>query len=145
MLLLFYTLWVQFTSWNRLLETWPCLKFFCNDFPQDISSGPVSCEALLDLWLLRALQRLFYDFPAGSVVKNPPAVRETCRRHGFDPWVRKLPWWRKWQPTPVFLPGKSHGQRSLMGYSPRGHTGSDVTEWLNSNTCFNIHILIWTS
>ena len=41
------------------------------------------------------------------------------RRHGFDPWVRKIPWRRKWQPTPVFLPEKSHGQRSLEGYSPR--------------------------
>ena len=37
----------------------------------------------------------------------------SCRRHRFDPWVRKIPWRRKWQPTPVFLPGKSHGQRSL--------------------------------
>ena len=41
-----------------------------------------------------------------------------CRKCGFDPWVRKIPWRRKWQPTPVFLPGKSHGQRSLVGYSP---------------------------
>ena len=47
-----------------------------------------------------------------------------CRRHkrrGFDPWVRKITWRRKWQPAPVFLPGKSHGQRSLAGYSPQGH------------------------
>ena len=43
-----------------------------------------------------------------------------CKRHGFDPWVRKIPWRRKWQPTPVFLPGKSHGQRSLVGYSSWG-------------------------
>ena len=42
------------------------------------------------------------------------------RRHGFAPWVR-IPWSRAWQPTPVFLPGKSHGQRSLEGYSPGGH------------------------
>ena len=40
-----------------------------------------------------------------------------CRRCRFDPWVRKSPWRRNWQPTPVFLPGKSHGQRSLVGYS----------------------------
>ena len=43
-----------------------------------------------------------------------------CRRHGFDSWVGKIPWRRKWQPTPVFLPGESHGQRSLVGYSPWG-------------------------
>ena len=48
-----------------------------------------------------------------------------CRRPGFDPWVRKIPWRRKWQPTPVFLPGKSHGQRSLVGCGPRGHKESD--------------------
>ena len=42
-----------------------------------------------------------------------------CKRHGFDPWVRKIPWRRKWQPTPVFLSEKSHGQRSLAGYSPQ--------------------------
>ena len=40
-----------------------------------------------------------------------------CKRHGFYPWVGKTPWRRKWQPTPVFLPGKSHTQRSLVGYS----------------------------
>ena len=40
------------------------------------------------------------------------------RRHGFDPWVGKIPWRRAWQPTPVFLPGESHGQRSLAGYAP---------------------------
>ena len=44
-----------------------------------------------------------------------------CRRCGFDPWVRKIPWRRKWQPTPVFLPGKAHRQRSMAGYSPWGH------------------------
>ena len=40
-----------------------------------------------------------------------------CRRHGFDSWVGKIPWMRKWQPTTVFFPGESHGQRSLVGYS----------------------------
>ena len=43
-----------------------------------------------------------------------------CRRHGFDPWVGKIPWRRKWQPTPVLLPVKSHGRRSLVSYSPWG-------------------------
>ena len=44
-----------------------------------------------------------------------------CRRCGFNPWIRKNPWRRKWQPTPEFLLGKSHGQRSLAGYIPWGH------------------------
>ena len=50
-----------------------------------------------------------------------------CKRHGFNPWVRKIPWRREWQPIPVFLPGKCHRQRSLAGYSPWGHKESDMT------------------
>ena len=50
---------------------------------------------------------------------------------GFDPWVGKIPWRRKWQPTPVHLPGKSHGRRSLVGCSPWGHEESDTTEQLH--------------
>ena len=61
-----------------------------------------------------------------------------CRRWGFDPWVRKIPWRRKWQPTPVFLPGKSHGQRSPVGYSPWGHKEPGMTERLNNNLQFSI-------
>jgi len=52
------------------------------------------------------------------------------RETGFNPRVRKVPWRRKWQPTPVFLPGKSHGQKSLTGYSPWGCKESDRTEQL---------------
>ena len=55
-------------------------------------------------------------FPGSSVVKNSSAMQETL----VDPWFRNIPWRRKWQPTPVFLPGKSHGWRSLAGYSPQG-------------------------
>ena len=50
------------------------------------------------------------------------------QRPGFDPCVGKIPWRRKWQPTPVFLPGEPHGQSSLIGYSPRGHKELDMTE-----------------
>ena len=46
----------------------------------------------------------------------------------FDSWVRKIPWRRKWQSTPVLLPGKSHGQKSLVGYSPWGRKELDTTE-----------------
>ena len=60
----------------------------------------------------------------GSVVKN---LACQCRRRRFDPWVRKIPWRRKWQSTPVSLPGKSHGQRSLVGYGPLGRKELDKT------------------
>ena len=52
-------------------------------------------------------------------------------RPRFDPWLGKIPWRRKWQPTPVLLPGKSHGWRSPVGYSPWGHKESDMTERLH--------------
>ena len=57
-----------------------------------------------------------------------------CMRLTFDPWVRKMPWRRKWQPTPVFLPVKSHGKRSLMDYSPWRHKESDRTEHMHRAT-----------
>ena len=57
-------------------------------------------------------------FPSGSVVKNTLAMQETWGRHRFDPCIRKMPWRMKWQPTTVFLPEKSHGQRSLAVYNP---------------------------
>ena len=70
-------------------------------------------------------------FPSGSDGKESVCQ---CRRCGFNPQVRKIPWRREWQFTPVFLPGKSHGQRSLVGYRPRGHKESDMTERLNKNS-----------
>ena len=59
-----------------------------------------------------------------------------CRRLRFNPWVRKTPWRRKRQPTSVFLPGESHGQRNLAGYSPWGHKESDTTEQLTLSLSF---------
>ena len=61
-------------------------------------------------------------FPIVQTVKNLPAIQET--------WVWKMPWRRQWQPTPVFLPAESHGQRSLVGSSPWGHRESDMTKRL---------------
>ena len=73
-------------------------------------------------------------FSGGSVVKNPATQ---CRRLGFNPWVRKIPWRRKWQPTPIVLPGKSHGWRSLAGYSLWGHKESNTTEHMHA--CTHVH------
>ena len=64
------------------------------------------------------------------MVKNLPAMQETQ----FDPWVEKIPWRRKWQPTSVFLPGEFHGQRILVGYSPWDRKELDVTERLSNNS-----------
>ena len=62
------------------------------------------------------------------MVKNPPASAGDAKRRGFDPWVGKIPWRRAWQPAPVFLPGESHTQRSLVGSSPWGHKELYTTE-----------------
>ena len=56
------------------------------------------------------------DFPDFTSGKEPTCQCGRHRKHGFDPWVGKIPWRRAWQLTPVFLPGESHGQRSLAGY-----------------------------
>ena len=63
--------------------------------------------------------------PCGSDGKK---ICLQCRRPGFYTQVGKIPWGREWQPTPVFLPGEFHGQRSLVGYSPWGPKELDVTE-----------------
>ena len=63
-----------------------------------------------------------------------------CRRHGFNPWVGKILWRREWQPTPVFLPGESHEQRSLVGYSPKGHKETRLNDGIHMCVCINAHI-----
>ena len=64
-----------------------------------------------------------------QVVKDPHAMQEIYNtRLGFDPRDGEIPWRRAWQPTPVFLPGDSHGQRSLASYGSEGHKESDTTE-----------------
>ena len=68
------------------------------------------------------------DFPGGSDGKS---ICLQCGIPGFSPWVGKITWRRKWQPIPVFLPGKFHGRRSLAGYSPWGCKESDTTERLH--------------
>ena len=65
--------------------------------------------------------------------KEPACQCRRHKRHQFNPWVGKIPWNKKRQPTPVFLPGKSHVWRSLAGYSPWGHQESDMTEQLSTS------------
>ena len=77
------------------------------------------------------------DFPGGSDGK------ESAHNVGdlglFDPWAGKIPWRRKSQLIPVFLPGEFHEQRGLVGYSPWGHKESDMTEGLNTHTHIHTH------
>ena len=76
------------------------------------------------------------------MVKNLPAMQKTQ----VQSLVRKIPWRRKWQPTPVFLPGESHGQKTLAGHSPWGHKEWDTTERLLLSLFFKVVMeeeLIW--
>ena len=80
---------------------------------RDISCGDwcPDCPFTITFWLPRWLSG-----------KEPTCQCRRLKRHRFNPWVRKIPWSGKWQHTPVFLPGKFHGQRSLAGYSPQDLT-----------------------
>ena len=72
--------------------------------------------------------KYMWGFPGGASGKEPVCQCRRCRRPRFDPWVRKIAWRRKWQPTSGFLPGKSHGQRSLVDCSPWSCKESGTTE-----------------
>ena len=74
----------------------------------------------------------FRGFPGGARGKEPAFCR-TLERRGFSLWIGKIPWRRAWQHTLVFLPGESHGQRSLVGCSPWGPTEADTTECLSAH------------
>ena len=78
------------------------------------------------------------DFPSGSDGK---ASAYNVGDLGSIPWVKKIPWRKKWQPTPALLLGKSHGLRSLVGYSPQGRKELDTTEQLHRacSSLFNAH------
>ena len=73
-------------------------------------------------------------YPGGSDGKEPACQFRRHKRCGFNPWLRKIPWRRVWQPTPVFLPGEPHGQRSLAGYTVHGVIESDTANTFTSFT-----------
>ena len=98
---------------------------------KDISINIVTNYFSKDIKILFMLNTDYFCSNAsrgGTSGKESPCQCRRCRKCGFHPWVGKIPWRRKGQPTPVFLPGECHGRRSLVGYSPRGHKESDTTE-----------------
>ena len=120
--------WTLFTrERNKLLTCY--LEFSCQCNPNWHRKGECwkNKQASLKSMKQHSIYRRQGGFPSASVVQNLPAH---ARDRGDD---LKIPWRKKWLPTPVFLPGKSHGQRSLMGYSPWGHKGSDTTVQLSTH------------
>ena len=79
-------------------------------------------------------------FPGGASGKEPAGQCRGHKRYGFDPWVRKIPWRRAWQSTPVLLPGECHGQRSPAGYSPWGHKELDMTEVTEHTRMYKLRV-----
>ena len=89
-----------------------------------------TCQIYAELAIvhLQWLPKPTLGFPGGTSGQDPACQCKRLQRCSFDPWVGKIPWRREWQPTPAYLPGKSHEQRSLAGYSPCNHKESDRTE-----------------
>ena len=145
-----HVLWCQshFTSFTSRRR----IKTFQTNRPNFISNGLLHCRQILYClshqasWMylitinqsIKVFWRYFNIFHLcvstyecfglsrwWLVVKNPSANVKRCR---LDPWVRKIPWRRAWQPTPVFLPGEPHGQRTLAGYNAQRCKESDTTE-----------------
>ena len=91
----------------------PLRRYLNSSSGKLISISTVCKRHVNALFLVLSLNK----YPDGPVGKESPCQ---CRRHGFSPWVGKIPWRRKWQLTPAFLLEKAHGQRSLVGYIPWG-------------------------
>ena len=93
---------------------------------------------ILQYLFLTALRLVALGFLDGSLVKSLTAMQKPS----FNPWAGEIPWRRKWQPIPVFLPGELHGQRNLAGYNPWGHKESDTTEWFSVSLSHRLTLVV---
>ena len=130
--------------WNLKERVISCVLLFMTPWTVALH-GPLSLEVpRQEYWRVLPSQKEiwsgiltflwdFMDFPGGSDGKSTCLQ---CRRPRFDPWVGKIPWRRKWQPTPVLLSGKSHGERILVGYSPWGHKELETAEKIHLGFLF---------
>ena len=116
-----------FSTWHCVLETLSC----CSRRPTALTNAHT---VFLRINVTYEPAPVYDHLGGFQVLKGLPwwlrwrRIRLRPRRPEFNPWVGTIPWIREWQPTPVFLPGKSHGQKSLVGSSPWGHKESDMTE-----------------
>ena len=116
--------------WELLSKGWRQPRNVRDLWNQGLILTEPSCPQVL---IPMTAQRLCCQLKHGVGFPGSSAGKESacqCRRPEFDPSVGKIPQRRKWQPTPVFLPGESHGQRSLAGYSPWDHKKLDMTKQL---------------
>ena len=120
---------LQSADWSRLSSNYIKWKWL-----------PYHWTQLITRHLLMA--NGIWAFQVALVVNTYLAMQVRCE---FEPWVRKIPWRREWQPTPVFLPRESHGQRCLAGFSPQGHTESDTMRQLGTHWCVIMMLCIKTN
>ena len=116
-------------AWHAAVHGVAKSRTWLSDWTElNVSLGVYILIFLIDIWVIYSS-----GLPSGA-----SGIESTCRfrrrkRLGCDPWVGKIPWRKAWQPTPVFLPGESHGQRNLVGYRPWDQQQLDMTEQLNNN------------
>ena len=124
MMVLFWSSRESFLASEESIKNWTNVLFSGVNVSQ--------CKTLITsyCWVIK--------LPGWCSGKETACQCRRCKSCGLNPWVRKIPWNRKWQPAPVFLPGKFHGRRSLAGYSPRGCKESDMTE-ATQHACIHIH------
>ena len=121
-------------------------------FGNGVSANAVKLRILKDIlnlrWVLNSIAKCPYKEKGERERREGYQVAQwhrvylkyrRCRGCKFDPWVEEIPWGRKWQPTPVCMPGKSHGQRSLMGYSLWDHNESDPAEHMHTRAHTHTH------
>ena len=121
--------WVGKILWMRAWQPTPVFLPGKSHGRRSLVDGPWGCREL-DM----TEQLHFSGFPGGACDKESACQCRRCKRRGFDPWVGKIPWRREWQHAPLFSSGKSHGQRSLVGYSPWGCKESDTTKCTHTGT-----------
>jgi len=124
-------LWEPYDWGLAFLRTWAFLRIFWRAWWTQITAPhPPDFQVWDGTWWMAFLRSSHETL---SLMLLWRITQET--RQGFNPWIRNIPWRRKWQPFPVFLPGKSCGQKSLVGYSPWGQKESDTTEHTHSTQC----------
>ena len=139
-------LWYAFLQGHQSywMRTHLVTSFNLNDLLKDPSPIWKGHRHLVHYRLVGQALRSQVASQVAQWVKNRPAVQETQETR-FDPWVGNIRWRRAWQFTPIPLPGESHGQRNLAGYSPWGRRGSDTTEWLSTQDfcyCFALCVTL---
>ena len=136
-----YFLFFKLLSFTLLCYSIPSKLIYGECWTKDCLAGKrkaPKCQGRDFLWPINLAAAVNFMFSRWHSGKESASQ---CRGSSFDPWVWKIPWSREWQPTPVFLPGKFHKQRNLVGYSPWGCKELDTAGWeteqahVNLTTC----------